>query len=113
MPITQQRMTDLLCEYEKHLDVLDLLARNIRTVCAMSEWSAEEKVRAIEAEVLACAEVPRTCAVVERRHFDSHAARNEYMRSRMERLRRASGIVPRTTWASVAHNTGHETGRKE
>jgi hypothetical protein len=104
MPITQQRMTDLLTEYEKHLAVLDLLARNIRTVCA-STWDDSEKVRAIEAEVLACAELPRVCAVVERRHFDSHATRNEYMRERMARKRRAEGVPARTAWVRATRST--------
>lgn len=93
MPITQQRMLDLVGEEEEVLRVHDSLVANIRTVLASPALRDSDKLTLIAAEIEAAASVPRTFVLVERRHFTSQARRNAKARDRAQRNRVAVALM--------------------
>jgi hypothetical protein len=106
MPITQSRMLDLLIEHERVLSLYHDLTARLRHLAQADGITTLADFRdLLIAEIEATAHVPNTYAVVERRHFNAQGKRNNYMRLKAERKRRAQGIAPRNSDPTNSDNT--------
>jgi hypothetical protein len=94
MPITQDRLLDLLTEYESFARAHDRLMHNLNRVaeCGMT---ATDKAELFRAEVAACEHIPRTFMMIERRHYNANHRRNDRTREREARKRRERGVPER------------------
>jgi len=91
MPITQDRVLALLAEYEQFINAHNHFIACLNRVLNGS-FEPSDQVELLRNELLAIQHVPTTLAIVERRHFNSHARRNVRMRLKAERQRRARGV---------------------
>jgi hypothetical protein len=95
MPITQQRLRDLLEEHEACLRAIDALRTNAEGHYRNKMLDATDRVEMLYAETLLLADVPRLYAKLERRDLDRNWKKNQKLAAKQERKRRAKGIAPR------------------
>ena len=91
MPLTQQRMLDLLTEYERFVAAHDAMIANVHQAIALP-FSPADKLDLIKAELATMAYMPREFMRIERRHYNTNARRNDKMREKMAARRRAQGV---------------------
>ena len=108
MPITQDRLRDLLEEYERTIVAVTARLKAATEINALRSLTDHDKFELLYNEVLLLSNLPRTYAIVERRDLNRNWKRNQSAAAKQERARRAKGIAPRgkptdTDW--VPHET--------
>jgi len=95
MPITQDRLRDLLEEHERTLQAIDSLLRATDSLGANRSLQADEKFTMLISEISLLRSLSRTYAIVERRWLNANWKKNQRSAAKQERARRLAGVTPR------------------
>ncbi len=95
MPITQERLRDLLEEHETWINALSAFRTNADSIYNNPALAASDKLEMLYGETLLLRDLSRTYAIVERRDLNRNWKLNQRLAAKQQRKRRAAGIVPR------------------
>ncbi len=93
MPITTERLYALLAEHEKCLSLARDLQRQLNDPYLRDSATSFEIIALVHSVL---DKLPDTFALIERKHYNSHARRNATVRERSRQQRRAHGVPERS-----------------
>ncbi len=93
MPITTERLYALLAEHEKCLSLARDLQRQLNDPYLRDSATSFEIIALVHSVL---SKLPDTYAIIERKHYNSHARRNATVRERFRQQRRALGVPERS-----------------
>lgn len=97
MPITFDRILDLLQDLEASINSFDNLKQSIRDVLRATHLDAETKLSYIDNELISTPPPPRALAQAERKYYNANRRKNERLRDKQREKRRNLGIPERSS----------------
>jgi hypothetical protein len=95
MPITQDRLRDLLEEHERTLQSIDARLNTADRLHANQSLTAADKFEMLHSDITLLRSLSRTFAIVERRWLNANWKKNQRSAAKQERARRLAGVAPR------------------